>query len=333
MKFDIPVSPALDISVNIKTIVGRYGLLEPSTVEVGRGSTVIVSLEMKSAQQLVATYMLGVSLKGMLEWTPLGFEFLSTRVVKSAIAAANSIAFAERPSLQDTLRAVGFRIDNVGTAESVVNDWNESRDWKPIGFRTYPYNLDHRTYSSKTMQLNVGLCIFEGGDGKDEELQIDNRLYDVLRDMRAETSVDKTFASPMACINYRNSPLPDGFVVFFARSSTSERVEKWCVMTQAKNYHGASGIDGPSLNKLADRASRDILDEIFGTKRLLGVASSEHESLFVKRTPTNMRKFVPYAVNEGSMMRDLLVLMSRDEKNRVDKYATRIKNRKRSHSG
>ena len=104
-------------------------------------------------------------------------------------------------------------------------------------------------------------------------------------------------------------------------------------MIQAKDYYGVSGIDGPSLNQHADRAARDILDEVFGSKRLLAVASG-HESLFVKRKPTNTRKFVPYAFNEdlNAMMRDLLVQMSRDEQSRVYKCVRSIKKRKRTRS-
>jgi len=334
MTFGFPaINAYVEKGASLQRIVQKYGLLEPGDnfYSIGPNTTIAPPLRMKAAQQLVAAYMLGVSLKGLLELTPLGFEFLSTHFLKCAIAASNAIAYTKRPSLMEALRAVGFELDEIGTDDSVKNVWNDTMNWKVVGFANQ--GRQNEEYVSQTIQLAVELRIIEDEGEEEAEnegdkdsaskmLQIDSAWGALLLSMVAKTNNDDHFSLPVACVNYGNSPLPDGFVVFFAKNQNTGVTEKWTIMIQAKDYYKTS-ISTKKLNEHAERAQSSILDQAFGARRLLCVASG-HPSLFVKRSGYK-RKFIPYSLNEAGgnqMMPDLLAQMARDEDTRVVKYAS-----------
>ena len=328
MTFGFPVIDAyVQKGASLQRIVQKYGLLEPDVdfKSIGPSTAIAPPLRMKPAQQLVAAYMLGVSLKGLLEQTPLGFEFLSTHFVKCAIAASNAIAYAKRPSLMEALHAVGFELDENATDESVKNVWDDTRNWRAVGF--VHHGRQNEEYVSKTVQLAVELSIIEdeGEDGEDSAskmLQIDTALGELLLSLAAKRGNDNHFSLPVASVNYGNSPLPDGFVVFFAKNQNTGDTEKWTIMIQAKDYYKTS-ISAKKLNEHAERAQSSILDGVFGARRLLCIASG-HPSLFATR-PRLKRKFLPYSLDEAGgnqLMPDLLAQMARDEETRVEKYAS-----------
>jgi hypothetical protein len=346
MLFDIPINPAVEsFGVTVKKLVVTYGLLEPdgAHIESKTGHMISPPLIMAESQQLVAAHMLGVSVAGMLQLSPWRFEVLSTHFVKAVIAASCALTFEERPSLQDALKTIGFNIDLKSTSLSVQKQWKELANRTVVGWEKDDHNL--KVASHETMAFAVELRIVEkGGDDEKESdsnkqegnhLQIDSNAAQVLQRMD-EDEVMKTgtgtpkFCTPIAFVNCGNSPLPDGFVTFYAVQKNPDKPEeqqpweKWTIMIQSKDYFGTS-IDASSLNKHAERTRDSALDSVFGTKRLLAVASG-HRSLVASLPVKIQREFLPYQLSaeHSTLMKDLLKLMERNEKSRIEKFAIRI---------
>jgi hypothetical protein len=293
---------------------------------------------MAEAQQLVATHMLGVSLEGMLDLSPWGYEVMSTHFVKTVIVASCAISFEERPSLQDALKTIGFDIDPNSTSESVKKTWDDLADWTAHGWKNATQHL--------TTSFAVELRILEDvefdctGSTNDETstisndkgrcLQIDCNAAKVLQGMGNTVESAPELCPPVAFVNTGNSPFPDGFVTFYAvkkfqnENEMPQHCTKWTIAIQAKDYHFGTSLNAKSLNKHADRTKDTILNRVFGTKRFLAVASG-HASLFARRRVED-REFLPYQLpaTHSSFMSGLLGLMERNEQSRIKKFATFI---------
>ena len=117
--------------LSVRQIVAVYGLLQPSAdmEQLSKHSnTTIPPLYMTSAQQLVAVHMLGLSVGDMLQPTWVGFEDMSTHLVKCAIAAATTVRWDKRPTVADTLKKIGFRPDRSSTSDRVKETWTRMEE-------------------------------------------------------------------------------------------------------------------------------------------------------------------------------------------------------------
>ena len=92
----------------VKTLVAKYGLLEPSDWPIFN-STIQQPFEMRVSQQLVALHLLGVNLSEMVAANPYGFEVLLTQIIKAALAASSVVLEASRPSIGASLKKIGFQ--------------------------------------------------------------------------------------------------------------------------------------------------------------------------------------------------------------------------------
>ena len=316
--------------VNIRYMVAVFGLLEPSDVmkEMNGGLAIAPPLTMNPAQQLVAAYMLGIDLAEMLEPSWIGFEVLATHSVKCAIAASMAVERSSRPSLKETLQHVGFRLDKNATSDAVTEEWNKMDNFQAV---CVPPNRDQEptVFHTKTRQMRVGLNMMS--DTK--ALQVDKLLHETLSafGVNFDKRKRKTFSPPVACTNYGNSSLPDGYVTFVvedkkaskktaSKKEASKRLQKWTIMIQAKDYHGSS-INAASLNKHAENACTPLLNGIFGENRLLCVASSDG-SIESSRKASE-RNFLPFHVQKSDLFKALLKQLKeqRSEKTRIQTYA------------
>jgi len=127
--------------VSVRQLVVDYGLLEPSDtlIKADQADTEITPpLQMKTAQQLIAVHMLGISLTEMLDPSWIGFEAMSTHFVKCAIAASVAVPMEKRPSLQRVLKTLGFKVDNYATHQDVCSLWEEMDSWCAVAASPLP---------------------------------------------------------------------------------------------------------------------------------------------------------------------------------------------------
>lgn len=293
-----------------------------------KGKRIYPPLKMTPPQQLIAIFMLGISMDNMLQPTWFGFEMMSTHFVKCAIAASATVCKKLRPSVKDALACLGFTIlDEKATDDDVKKTWKKLGKWVPCSTVA---TRELTPYHSNTRQLDVGLAIVEetGEWGCEEPLRVETTLLDALANTRIGNDVqDDYLGPPIACVNKGNSPFCDGIVAFFAKpKAKGRRGELLSIMVQAKDYHGKSGISASDWNERAKVVgSSKHLDKAFGKTRLMCVAST-HASLIATRRVTPRRKFLPFAVNRGSLLSILLedLKEQRSERSRIAKYASYV---------
>jgi len=188
----------------------------------------------------------------------------------------------------------------------------------------------------ETMAFAVELRVIEKDSDEeenDEYLQIDCNAAKALMGMTgSESTATEKFCTPAAFVNCGNSPLPDGFVTFYAVNDANV-CEKWTIMVQAKDYFGTS-INAKSLNEHATRSKSHFLDDFFGKNRLLAVASGHNSLVASRRTPTK-REFIPYmlSADHSTLLKGLLGQLERNEQSRIIKFAYCDESRKRKHDG
>ena len=283
-------------------LVRDYGLLEPadrlSDILV-RGKEITAPLKMTLPQQLVATHMLGLSVRNMLDPTWFGFELMSTHFVKCALAASIAVRAEDRPSVKATLECIGFSVDPIATSEDVKETWQKlghlfAYAAPPIGEPT--------KYTNSTCQSNVGLKIVTCGNGK-EVLQIEANLLSAL--MTSMPVIRSDFTAPIASINEGNSDLCDGIVTFYASKDGGRTAEKVSIMNQAKDYADGSTLNVLELNKHATKMKNSILDGAFGELRLLCVGTC-HSKLMAQGPVTYKREYLPFEFHRGLLLKTLL---------------------------
>ncbi|CAB9528636.1 expressed unknown protein [Seminavis robusta] len=201
--------------ISVKTLVGTYGLLEPSRAitDNDQGKKISPPLKMTMSQQLIAAFMLGLGLDSMLQQSWFGFELMSTHFVKCAIAASVLVHKKKRPSIMYALSCLGFQVNEGVTDDSVIATWDKLDDL--CAASTLPKS-DRTVYHDRTRQLNVGLKINKGqggANGKKPTLQIERVLLHALTN---SVSRIRHFGAPIACVNEGKSKLADGMVTFFA---------------------------------------------------------------------------------------------------------------------
>jgi len=299
--------------VSVRQLVVDYGLLEPSDtlIKADQVDTKITPpLQMKTAQQLIAVHMLGISLTEMLDPSWIGFEAMSTHFVKCAIAASVAVPMEKRPSLQRVLKTLGFQVDNNATHQDVCGLWEEMDSWCAVAASPLPSEMT--PFHWETRQLRVELAI------KETYLQVDKSLYKAIESMLNDSD---TFAAPIACINYGNSDLPDGIVTFYAKQrDPNSEPKKWSIMVQAKDYH-SKGVDAKQLNEHAEKAGGKLLDGLFGEKRLLLCVAGT--TVLCKKATTTQRNYLPFAFQHGKLVADLLASLTkqRSSQSRVETFA------------
>jgi len=292
---------ASNIPTCLLEIVSTFGLLEPTDDTLSdklTGKKILPPLHMQTAQQLVAAHMLGIGLKEMLDPSWIGFEILSTHVVKCALAACVAVPIELRPTVAEALGTLGFQIDQNATRGDVKEIWKQMKETRPVG--ASPQQDAKSSFHRETSPLRVELKIIDT-----DRLQIDKVLYQSLTKWHPAVE----FAAPIACTNYgNNSDLPDGFVTFYARTGESPFEQKWSVLIQAKGYHGEN-IKEEQLNKLVDKAMDPSLNGVFGKNRLLCVASSASSFLNTGTETVQPRNFLPFAIQKGKLLKDLLIAL------------------------
>lgn len=282
----------------IQIIVSKYGLLEPNPNAPRPSRYIDRVFVMEPAQQLVALSLLGIQPEMLLEASPFGFEVLSTHVAKCAIAAASVIDKNTRPTLQQTLTKIGFRLDAMNNTSGTVE---RLKHFKVASHEFNGGDGDDKAHFTRTMKVEMGLY-----DGKDL-LLIDKIARESLIGMVAKDR-EVSFAPPAAWINYGNSPLADGFVTFFCttdEATVGNEAFRFTLMIQARDYHNGSKLKTKKLKDHADRCSDAALNGVFGSERLLGVAGRK-EVFHSKGATTIERNFMPYSLDQGIVLAELL---------------------------
>lgn len=306
----------------IQIIVSKYGLLEPNPIAPQPSRGIDKVFVMQPAQQLVALSLLGIQPEMLLEASPFGFEVLSTHVAKCAIAAASVIDKNTRPSLQQTLTKIGFQLDAMNNTSGTVEAyWKRLKHFKVASHEFNGGDGDDKAHFTRTMKVEMGL--YESTDGKDL-LLIDKIARESLIGMVAKDR-KVSFSPPAAWINYGNSPLADGFVTFFCttdEATVGNEAFRFTLMIQAKDYHNGSKLKTKKLKDHADRCSDAALNGVFGSERLLGVAGRK-EVVHSKGATTIERNFMPYALDQGIVLAELLPTLESQRKfdTRISKLA------------
>jgi hypothetical protein len=310
MRFALPLDAEIDETIGgreggIKKLVSRYGILEPNRESSPKpGDRIQTPYVMKPAQQLIALYMLDVELGGMLESTPFGFETLSTHLIKCAVAASVTVQYDCRPSLHKVLSKIGFEIDEQSTSDEIKKVWSKMKDYKATcstisGFeKTQLYR--------RTRQLQVELHIRKSKQhGK--ILVVDKLLLAVLTSLHYAQDFTTVHSSllPVTCINYGNSPFADGFVTFYVKEKDKDTPFKFTVMNQSKDYHNETKLDAKKLNAHACTGQDELLDKVFGEKRLLCV-SGAHDVVVAKKKCQMKRNCMPFAADKSMLLKELL---------------------------
>lgn len=114
----------------------------------------------------------------------------------------------------------------------------------------------------------------------------------------------------------------DGIVTFNACKGKESRRRRVSIMIQAKDYHGNSRLDTTKLNKHAKTMNNKVLDGVFGSPRLLCVASG-HESSTETKTDVMPRDYFPFEFNQGELLSHLLVSLQsqRSQFYQFEKYS------------
>jgi hypothetical protein len=296
MSFALPLHAEIDGSIGgskgcIEKLVSRYGILEPNIESPPKpGERIQTPYVMKPAQQLVALYMLDVELGGMLESTPFGFETLSTHLIKCAVAASVTVRYDCRPSLHMVLSKIGFVFDEQSTSDEIKKVWSEMKNYKATCSTISGFEKPQ--LYRRTRQLQVELHVRKSKEhGK--ILVVDKLLLAVLTSLKYAQDCTTVHSSllPVTCINYGNSPFADGFVTFYVKEEDKDTPFKFTVMNQSKDYYNETKQDAKKLNVHADTGQDELLDKVFGEKRLLCV-SGAHDVVVAKKMCRIKRKFI-----------------------------------------
>lgn len=270
--------------------------------------------------------MLDVRLENMLEATPYGFETLTTHLVKCAVAASLAVDKEKRPCLQEVLKKIGFQVDSLSTSTCIKNKWNELATFKVIGSKWE--NKERRSCQvfRSTYQMKAKLMKARLGPKRETEcLIVDKLLFEALKNLRPDP---EAYSSPVACVNFGNSPFADGFVTFYvtkesrcnsgAASDTQEpqledspeanNVTRFTIMNQSKDYHTTS-LDVTKLQKHSERGKDKLLNTIFGESRLLCVSSSKE--VILSKRECQPRDFLPFCADQSTILENLLATLQK----------------------
>lgn len=310
----------------VKDLVVRYGLLEQndqSPRKIGGGRFYFVDpFRMRPSQQLVALQLMGVRAREMVASNPYGLEVLTTQIIKVALAATSVIVESKRPSVMATLAKIGVKTNSSILHESTSNILSTLDSLKVVPH----YFKNERTVmdtSYRTHLMKVELEIFQR-EGK-KMVMIDaaagNRLEKITQQNQYSRSMKNVFHPPIACINYGNSSLADGFVSCIVKND-QDQVFQFTIMNQSKDKHTTtSGLHISGLNSHADRCADPVLDGLFGEKRLLCV-STPRDYVSNQNKCRIKRKFASYVLLNceilGLLMRDLNLQRSKEGRKRLN---------------
>lgn len=253
-----------------RTLVATFGLLEPQPFP-GGGVDIDTPFRLPPAMQLMALFLMGLSNISPLEPTSFGFEVLSTQMIKSAIAAALTVSFSERPHLGEILgNQLKFQLPDDLATDEVKAWWAKLSTLKPV--QTKLSRDDFRKTRMHRARAAIKLKLVPKEDEKEEykvaryvffDEELGNELISLSEENR---STEDGFYPPLCSISIGNSDLVDGYVTFFVTSSeginssgiklndwTEEQVAGWLEeigMPQYKeNFKKVPGMFLPKLDE------------------------------------------------------------------------------------
>lgn len=320
----------------VKAIVSAYGLLEqrhePFVTNENGVHSIHRPFVMRASQQLVALQLLGVDVSHMVASNPYGFEVLTTQIIKAALAASSVVAETTRPSIAASLKEIGFRHQKSNTHEGtdILFTMLESVKVVPHYFKE---ELPGHASSFETCLMEVELETLEVNDvvideevvkGDHDVVMIDQEVAGRLEKLGYKRHETEHFYPPIACVNYGNSPLADGFVTCQARDTSDDenQVFRLSIMNQSKDKHSKGGLPITKLNVHADRCAKEALNGLFGSQRLLCVSTPENVFSDSGKCIIQ-RKFLPYVLSECKILMQLMTNLSRQrsKEGRIKKHA------------
>ena len=306
----------------VNTLVAKYGLLEPNDLPISE-STIQKPFEMRVSQQLVALHLLGVNLSEMVAANPYGFEVLSTQIIKAALAASSVVLEASRPSIGASLKKIGFQ-----TQPSITHQTTDQLFARLDSCKVIPHYFGDDSenplrFITHLMKVEMETGYIKDSDGKEREVvMLDSVAASCLDNARHDRGVHEgCYYPPIACVNYGNSPLADGFVTCFARDERDQNMFRFSVMNQAKDKHSMGGMPISKLNAHAKRCEDGVLCGLFGSQRLLCV-SAPRDHLTATNKCKLSRKFIPYMLSDCCILSDVMKQLSvqRSEDGRIDRH-------------
>jgi hypothetical protein len=228
---------------------------------------------------------------------------LSTQFIKCTVAASLAVHEEQRPDLQIALAKIAFGVDRTSSSDNIKAQWHDLKNFKATGatWRDDKGNEDRtsREICHCTFQMKAKLMTRTSEDGK-KYLLIDKVLHDALKTLKPSPH---NFSSPVSCINYGNSPSPDGFVTFYIIKERASEPIKFTIMNHSKDYNN-SKLDSKRLRTQAESGQLKLLDPHFGECRLLCVSSSK--AVLFSSNCTNARDFIPDCVDKSMILKSLL---------------------------
>jgi len=326
LEFEADVRRVVDTSTNgaglVKTLVATYGLLEPSDRPIFN-STIQKPFEMRVSQQLVALHLLGVDLSEMVAANPYGFEVMSTQIIKAALAASSVVLEASRPSIGASLKKIGFQMQPSITHQTTDQLFARLDSCKVIPHYFGDTSENPLRFITHLMKVEMETGYIEYSDGKEREVvMLDSVAASCLDDVRHHHGAHEScYYPPIACVNYGNSQLADGFVTCFARDERDQNIFRFSVMNQAKDKHSTGGMPISKLNAHAKRCEDGVLCGLFGSQRLLCV-SAPHDHLIATNKCKLLRKFIPYLMSDCCILRQVMEQLSdqRSKDGRIDRH-------------
>eukprot|EP00978_Attheya_sp_CCMP212_P037134 scaffold173295_cov41-Attheya_sp.AAC.4 len=262
--------------------------------------------KLSAPQELVTLKLLGIDLTKLVELTPNGYEVLTTHVIKCALAAASVVKLDSRPTVKEMLHMIGFQPQERFTDPDVITAWEELSNWQSIFHTFSTETTEHR----ETHFTSVPLEAVEDEKGN-IYCQIDKSFYNLISAMRLPDNGNTKFFAPLASVNFGNSSVFDGCVVFHMRHKTKSTQVKATIMSMSKDYATGTKLTLSKLKEHANHCNDEVFDGVLGKNRLMRV-SARASVVEGKRTSVHGRPFVPFMVNNSKILGSLLVLL--DEK-------------------